>query len=47
MKAGTIFVLCLGVAFVTFVVYLAILSRRGTSQSTETDSDTNAKKPRR
>jgi hypothetical protein len=28
MNAGTIFVLCLGAAFVSFVVYMAILSRR-------------------
>jgi hypothetical protein len=38
MEAGTIFVLCLGAAFLLFVVYLAILSRRATSQSSTSQS---------
>ena len=40
MRAGTIFVLCLAAGLLTFVIYMAVLSRR-TSKS---DSNANERK---
>jgi hypothetical protein len=43
MNAGTIFVLCLAAGFIAFVVYLAVLSRRGRRDGE--DSKGNGRKP--
>jgi hypothetical protein len=43
MNPGTIFVLCLGVAFLFFVVYMAILSRRASRD----ESSANAREQKR
>ena len=41
MKAGTIFVLCLAAAFFSFVIYLAILSRRSIKADPDVDKRKN------